>query len=71
MTNNIRAIDNGLERVHPDGKWKYPWLQVLGHFDMRALPWECRDERYGTVHNFRCVDDAREFAAARNLDFYL
>ena len=65
------ARNHGLERVDASGKFKYPWLQVTGHFDKRELPWECRDERDGCFHRFKVIDDARKWADLEDLDFYL
>jgi hypothetical protein len=59
------------ERTNSDGSYKYMWLQVVSHHPERALPWLCRDERTGTIHLFKKIDEARDYADTECIDIYL
>lgn len=50
---------------------EWTWLQVATVDHSHSLPWVCVDCRTGTIHSFKCVDDARSYAASEDIAFFL
>lgn len=50
---------------------EYAWIQVACVDNQRCLPWVCVDCRFGTIHTFKTVDDARGYAELQGIAFYL